>query len=1739
MPPLDYAEPYDIAAQASSSILGSPASFTLATIADIGTSLWNSLPLTPEVKTADLLEKVDKDALALYNEHPDAVHTASLIGGSLIPGAIGMKLLSRARAGVSAVGYTTNEVGSSLLAQGQGAITGGRQKALLSELEASFKLSGPSTTEYKGLARQIMVANGLQQLADTAVIELAVVGTLNAHPYMEDYKQDFGKNFAISVAAGGVLGALFSIPMSNAAIFKTIGPLELSAKQEVLDSGYRTANYSDMTNTAQFQRSTMNIRSLKGLIEEGNSGSPYRAEIVNSLMLSEGAAREASLERMYPAYAKTSPEVRDVITQFAQREELVGVDRIKIIDLNRVDKNTSKVVSILDETQMQQFGLRTDIPKNMVNPDTGKPVVAFARLSQTGELEVFAAAGARNAARAVDIKDAPIYLKGSKAEKIAFTNIVKDFEEENLLRSATSAEVDLRFLKELTNASKLKPEQRAHILVGPDDLPRQNAVVSLLEKLTPEELAATKVNIRSDYPTYEAIQTFLTKTVGKDYSTKLAAMADNQSIGLWRNVQSEEAKNLLNNWQGGDTSTLRKVFTGMIHGTRIEENDAKLIPAAKEIWEAGAKYRAELRKIADADGNVYLYRSLSRGTSSHAAVEGYSVGSQDYNYGAKLYKVNVDNVIGSITSNAYRGEREILVTSPHNQIVNSLPVETGANTAVHIATSPTTSSVTAESFLGQYTTETERQVKNLISGGASFEEVSARTNTTKEAVQYIASGGKLQEMTEGNVNWRRYSDVAKLDEYLHPRNKMYAVIGNPYKNPTGEAINKLDDKTGRIMHMEQVEQMALNSNSVIAGKVIETLAAPEMKAVINDFHNTLAEVNNLHVGNPQYQSADNALRRMKEGPTVTFLGKQIINNNDAVVRQFSEPMANALIPLKDKPEAVVELSNLLNKMHELDGWRQVRRIPGLDQGVIVQREMGTLANGKQGLVEREVKNVDGSTFTVQQPEVLNFFESTREATAELYKTHNLNRSLTGQAPLNDLGDWIPPVNLVNKAFAFVIDPSGQTKTRMLVANKADELESLISAFKQAHPNKFQVVTKADQDNFNLFKGYNDYEAFTTYANVAYQHKGTASSAIPYTDDRLIQNLMGSYENLFLQSGRKTTEIYLADTMQWLDKMSSFNRRALKEGKEAEYIQDSARTVKNILLGRDQLEQSPTLRKINTITDTLINYAANIVNNVASTVGIDTVGSKAYYDTLNTKLKQVGINQPLLGSFQEYLAASIPQSKDVAHSVISAGNGLMATTMLRLFELAQPLVNVMSLPILTSSALMERLPKTVINAAGDKMTFPLEAMYNGVRGMFNPQMNAIEKRIWEPMGLLDPITRQYQELQATLHQAPLGKTFTERAVDSIQNFQNKALVKDVLSRPADEAERFTQRYAMMTGFQSAKTAYPGISDMGATIMAMNFKDRAVGNYYPAQRPTLFQGSFGAGLGLFQTYFLTFAQNIYRGLEDKNFKMLANQMLAQTGLFGISSWPGFTTLSENIISHFNDKHYDLTSGTFRAVEDQTARMVLYGLPSSLGPAFYTRGDISPRVPSTMTELAVLNGVKQGWSALHNIVTKTTTGIGNGNGTQALFEALSAQSLNRPIARWSELVTGYSVTGQGNTVSPTADVWTPIGVTSRLLATRPLEEQVTRNAIHMNSYYNALDHDARQGVMNNVKTAIRGGHLTDELLGETALNYIRKGGSAKGWQSAINQVLIETPEGARMDLLRKLEPNSPLNSMLRDLY
>jgi len=655
-----------------------------------------------------------------------------------------------------------------------------------------------------------------------------------------------------------------------------------------------------------------------------------------------------------------------------------------------------------------------------------------------------------------------------------------------------------------------------------------------------------------------------------------------------------------------------------------------------------------------------------------------------------------------------------------------------------------------------------------------------------------------------------------------------------------------------------------------------------------------------------------------------------------------------------------------------------------------------------------------------------------------------------------------------------------------------------------------------------------------------------------TNANVFSELANGYEHYIHRSVANHLELQYSDVLQHLDALS-FHERKLVEGQPVSRIQkalnivdDAGLAAKNYILGRSNLKEyvgwqdaqngmqvmaETGLQTINKLMDPILSPAKGLFNKGKNL-------SDKEWEQLVVDMENRGIPNPFKDldaaiAKEKYHVEKISQAPNMTARTVALSNNLAATLLLKVFELGQPLVNMLSLPVLTSAAVQRQFPSSYLGTAlaPNFHMSTTRAMYDGIRYMKHSEYAPLAAKAKE-LGVLTPIISETSEL------LQMARSFNPGAMQKVENALNSKLV-EFLSTPAVKSEEIVREMSFATGVSLAKKAYPGLSDAGVITFARNFVDTAVGNYNPAQRPTMFQGTIGTAMGLFQTYMVTLGQQIYRKAELRDYKNLMKMMLTQSTLFGAKSLPGFNQVSEAIGEHFSDDHIDLTTGTYRAVPDGAADLILYGLPSNLGPAVYTRGDIQPRVPNIaggLQNLAAVNLLGQAVDSAHQLI-KVTSHIGDEGSSKAFAEALSIQSLSRPIARMSELVTGHSITRKGNEIANSDEIYSTQGILARIFATRGIREAKAREAQYLNSMYNSIDANVRSEAMAQLKGHIRSDTLTPEIVERVQEKYMRTG-SPKGWRSAVNIALQDTDSPGVSAVRNHLAPGSPANMMIEDL-
>ena len=869
-------------------------------------------------------------------------------------------------------------------------------------------------------------------------------------------------------------------------------------------------------------------------------------------------------------------------------------------------------------------------------------------------------------------------------------------------------------------------------------------------------------------------------------------------------------------------------------------------------------------------------------------------------------------------------------------------------------------------------------------------------------------------------------------------------------------------------------------------------------------------------------------------------------------------MKPSFTSISKDPAALVELNTAMKVQASLSGYIEFRGNKFFQQSkenpwnIIKDPKTGKVLSKERNMVEVDYK---GRPFEVKTPAVKEALSNMQNAGRELYEMRNSLNSISGRPPINDRGFWSPPLNPKTKLITYVWDKV-EDKTTLLFGKNQEELQTAVNAWKSKIPpgdigRRYEIVDKSNQALYNKIQGRHD-PIFMESADSGMMHSGSSASEIVSTNADVLVDLANGYDHYVGYGIRSMLDVQLSNVMQKMDQLSYLSQQSYRDQplnliqKMIQKPKDPGKIMRNTLMGNSNLDQSVFWEKLSDVSGGVAEFGLTTINNLMEPIlsktksifGKGKGASDQDYLNLINELKVRGIDNPF-EAMDDHLAKemfhvqSISQAPNMTPRILALSNSLAATSMLKFMELAQPYVNAISLPILTAGAMGRKMEKSFMGATLDpKAKFGVAAtMYNGIRFGGSVEGKALNK-LAEEAGLFKSIVSEANEVMSQARSLDKGMiTAVEKGLEKVN--------ASILVAPANFSETMVRKLAFQTGAYMAKESYPGISKAGIMTFARDFMDQAIGNYASAQRPVMFQGTLGVAMGLFQTYMLTTAQDIYRLIENRNFKQLGKMMLAQGTIFGARSLPGFSYVSETIGENFSDQNVDLTTGLYRALPHELADLIIYGLPSNLGPAITTRGEIQPRVPNVLGEginaIPAFNLLKQAYQAGERVASAAFTA--DASTGKAMLEALSLQSISRPIARMSELLSGNAITQQGNLVSGPDDVWTWRSVGARAMATRPLEEVKAREAIHLNSFYGSIDRDKRQSVVKNLRTHIRDNNLTPEIVEKLGNEYMRTG-SPSGWRSAVNTAIAQTTTTSGNTVRNYLKPNSPFFMMVDDL-
>lgn len=1738
----------------------------IASVVDFGTSTWNSLdnwfiPGTHEASTSDILSRIDSDALQVYNEHPDAVHTASLIGGTFVPAGLALKGMQALRAG----------------AKGMSWFSAAGETARYAEVANIVKDVGVASAQLNNVKTGMYAAMAANALVDSAAMELAIVGTMNAHPYMEDYMEDFGSNFLLWTAIGGGIGAGIGAVTTRAAIRSTIEPIEQAAYKTLFEGTQSVAEGTNLGNQLLIRQ--QNISNWEATLAKHNDPSVdftldrYTTNLLEYTIQREKASLVDTIDEMAQGILKDAPA--EYKTMLADR---IGND----LRFGQVDTvSWANLDEAVGSFNTQGEGLMDGVQRliKTVTTKSGKEKEVADKVAYSPEFDAFV--GKAELHNYTSLADTGVETVDDLAKQIRPNDYIAPRNDAVFdLMFHSSGQVEADYAKSaLFVEGKESVEQLAKIPMHPDDLPLMKAVYNKLKSLPEGEAANYKGVITKEAPSYNVAERIAIGEAGfsPNYKAEIAKMDkgrsryqvyDGKSWKLTDTSLSQETGAYIKKWLGGSYDELRKAALAMSNpqlaaSIKVDQAAVKTLQEIKNSARSRA-FREDLAKLADADGNVLLYRGLRQDPKGHHALESYTLnpgkakaftsGTSD---GLRMYKVHVDSIIGTVedfatTTDKAHSNMEILVMArqtrenavvPLNNI-DALPSKFfGKEGELVVPTTvggKTTATTTADGLMQQIIDTQMRMAQTMKQFGMSPESIAKRLGMSTDAYkQFGASTLETKFLTSEDI-------VKSLG-----KDKRTLVLGtNLRKAQHTEIRTNLNSKNLDQMNSELTSLYINASQDPIIRSLGKFLGTTDNKILIDSMIQGIDEITQSGLKSTMLRSVNSALEEFGVvGKIATVLGKDVTHFTNTATEAITKPISEALGKVVVNDGFVVEMNMALAVNASLKGPRIYKN------GEFLQK----VKNPQTGKFELRPATYMGKPFKINSPEVRNLFDAYDKAGRTMYELRNVSNKILGQPPVKDLGFWVPSYNPRGVEIGYALEAD---RTSIIVAKDLAELNDKVAAFERTakvQNRVVKVVTRgSDQEYFNKLNGRQDPFSMQM-ADVSMHHSGSSAPAIISTNSADAIEMLNSYDHFIRNGITNLVDIQLSPVMQRLDMISDISQRGYSAGNKNALQRglkkpaDPGAVVKNTLLGKGQLNQHEGWmhwqQNAQIYTDMVMKGLSDMMQPILETVGKagemvgvsskinlrDEKSFKALNDYLveNDLVPFKGIDE-----FLRYQREGTMVSENMTPRLITLTNAAVATSLLRFMELAQPFVNMISMPILMSGALRRINDKAFMGSTVDpNAKFNLiSSMYDGVRLMMHPT----EAKKWRDLAveknLFKPVVSEANE--ALAHAKSLDPGMLSKAERLLQS----DLVKKA-SIVSDTSEQYVREMTFFTGVNLAKKAYPGLSDIGVMTYARGFMDEAIGNYAAAQRPALFQGTFGVAMGLFQTYMLTLAQQMYRGIEHKDWIGLSKQMFAQSSIFGMSSLPGFQQVSEAIGTHLSDNHVDLYSGTIRAVSDPAATMLLYGLPSSIGPGIATRGDIQPRIPNPfqIDQLAAVNITKQAWQSLDRILEAATTA--DKSTGRAVLEALSLQSVSRPVARISELGLGYSLTQQGNivdssiTANPFSEDFTAIGLVSRIMATRPVEEIKARDAMYLDNVYKAVDREKHSKLIQQLKTYVRSGTLTPEKVMELQYEYMRNG-SPQGWRSALNNAMRQKVETGEKNVKDMLRPDAPYNVMVDDL-
>lgn len=748
----------------------------------------------------------------------------------------------------------------------------------------------------------------------------------------------------------------------------------------------------------------------------------------------------------------------------------------------------------------------------------------------------------------------------------------------------------------------------------------------------------------------------------------------------------------------------------------------------------------------------------------------------------------------------------------------------------------------------------------------------------------------------------------------------------------------------------------------------------------------------------------------------------------------------------------------------------------------------------------------------------------------VYKKQRLAMANGKEAVYDENVFYTPPRNLAREKYnAFVVPSQAQAgsdpRQYMIFGQTEAEFNAKLQQISEKYGSKYRVVTQEDVSQHKRLRG--EYEQGNVFDELFFDSEvsrmGKSSELLPNLDiessgtlDRYREWTIRQEEALF----RNGVELKYSKVVESLKRLDKEFGKVGRTGLAKEYKPEDS-------IWKDTLNTMLATRSHGSMAEQMFVRVNDFIGNIGSDV-IDNafnafrpsrnklLVNDQTMKEFNDQMERAGLQAPTRNAIEAITSSPRIKNSRTLNEMVRTLSNFTSLGMLRL-DWAHSMLQVMSTPILGLPVLKEMQQSLRGTAAGQQL--------ENVTSVVNPSTGAKEPSPYKLFaeGTQKFFTDEGKAFLTELRDRNIISDYLIQYLDTLDfstfngshSLQQISAKTDQIAQRLSKVSLFTQSEEM-TRFQVAWAAkrigeIGGMSQDELWPMISSSVDKVHGVYIGNQRPQLFKGVLGQAVGLYQTYFFNFMQNMMKYYQDGERANLITMAGMQTSLFGVQSWTGFDQLNQ-LIGETNRGNLDLFNVTSADDPNSLASYFMYGLGShSLGfPIdFYSRGDLSVRhptvIPTSPWDFPVVSTMSK---AVGNIYNTGKMAFGDDVPLgETLLHGMANNGLNRPLAGLADIMRNRvtSANGQvmwddtnflGDTTNQAEEVYWG-GIFSRIIGAKPLNESITANAFYRDAAYKANYRNELTSLGSKIQLNIADGNVGMGTYRDFLKDYERIGG------------------------------------------